>query len=93
MAYIPHTPDDVARMLEVIGVGSIEELFDEIPAELRAKSLSLPAPMSEMEVARLLTERAALDGRPLNHRHARRVLFRLHAVSGRGQPGHAAIDL
>jgi glycine dehydrogenase subunit 1 len=66
MAFIPHTPDDVARMLEVIGVRSIEELFDEIPAELRAKSLSLPPPMSEMEVARLLTERAALDGRPLN---------------------------
>ena len=66
MAFIPHTPDDIVRMLEVIGVRSMEELFDEIPAELRAKSLSLPPPMCEMEVARLLTERAALDGRPLN---------------------------
>jgi glycine dehydrogenase subunit 1 len=66
MAFIPHTPDDVARMLEVIGVPSIEALFDEIPTELRARVLSLPPPMSEMEVARLLTQRAALDGRPLN---------------------------
>jgi glycine dehydrogenase subunit 1 len=66
MAFIPHTPDDVARMLEVIGVPTIEALFDEIPKDLRAGVLSLPPPISEMEVARLLTERAALDGRPLN---------------------------
>ncbi|HWX81151.1 MAG TPA: aminomethyl-transferring glycine dehydrogenase subunit GcvPA [Steroidobacteraceae bacterium] len=66
MAFIPHTAEDVARMLEVIGVPSIEALFDEIPKELRAGVLALPPAMSEMEVARLLTQRAALDGRPLN---------------------------
>src|SRR5271163_1799188 len=66
MAFIPHTEDDVARMLELISARSIEELFDEIPAELRAPALSLPPPMSEMEVGRLMTERAAIDGRPLN---------------------------
>jgi glycine dehydrogenase subunit 1 len=66
MAFIPHTPDDVARMLEVIGVRSIDDLFDEIPAALRAGALGVPPPMSEMEVGRLLSERAASDGRPLN---------------------------
>jgi glycine dehydrogenase subunit 1 len=66
MAFIPHTPDDVARMLEVIGVQSTEDLFDEIPRELRAGELGLPAAMGEMEVGRLLSERAAVDGRPLN---------------------------
>ena len=66
MAFIPHTPDDIARMLEVIGVRSIDELFDEIPSELRAGALGLPTAMGEMEVARLLGERAASDGRPLN---------------------------
>src|SRR5271163_2086316 len=66
MAFIPHTEDDVARMLELISARSIEELFDEIPAELRAPALSLPPPMSEMEAGRLLTARAAIDGRPLN---------------------------
>jgi glycine dehydrogenase subunit 1 len=66
MAFIPHTPDDIARMLEVIGARSIEELFDEIPADLRAGTLNVPAPLSEMEIARLMTERAAIDGRPLN---------------------------
>jgi glycine dehydrogenase subunit 1 len=36
MAFIPHTPDDIARMLEVIGAKTVDDLFDEIPAELRA---------------------------------------------------------
>lgn len=66
MAFIPHTPDDIARMLEVIGVRSIDELFDEIPRELRAGALGVPPAMSEMEIARLLSERAAADGRSLN---------------------------
>jgi glycine dehydrogenase subunit 1 len=66
MAFIPHTPDDVARMLEVIGVRSIDELFEEIPGELRAGALKVPPAMGEMELGRLLTERAAGDGRPLN---------------------------
>src|SRR5271170_6407459 len=66
MAFIPHTEDDVARMLELIGARSIEELFDEIPLELRAGTLTLPPPLSEMEIARLMSERAAIDGRPLN---------------------------
>lgn len=66
MAFIPHTPDDIARMLEVIGARSIDDLFDEIPADLRAGTLNVPAPLSEMEIARLMTERAAIDGRPSN---------------------------
>src|ERR1700678_2772084 len=66
MAFIPHTPDDVARMLQLIGVQSIDDLFDEIPGELRAGALGVPPPMSEMELGRLMAERAAGDGRPLN---------------------------
>src|SRR5450755_1628237 len=66
MAFIPHTSDDIARMLETIGVRAIEDLFDEIPSELRAGALNVPPPLSEMEIARLMTMRAAIDGRPLN---------------------------
>src|SRR5580692_10820402 len=66
MAFIPHTSDDIARMLAVIGVQSIDDLFDEIPANLRAGELDLPAALSEMEIGRLMNERAALDGRPLS---------------------------
>jgi glycine dehydrogenase subunit 1 len=67
MAYIPHTEDDVRAMLEAIGAPDIEALFDEIPAELKIDSLAgVPAALSEMEVGRLMSARAAQDGRPLN---------------------------
>jgi glycine dehydrogenase subunit 1 len=67
MPFIPHTSDDIAQMLAVIGVPSIDALFDEIPPELRAKPLDgVPTALSEMEIGRLMTERAAMDGRPLN---------------------------
>src|SRR5271170_8361841 len=66
MAFIPHTPDDVARMLEAIGVKSIDDLFDEIPRGLRAGTLGVPTALGEMELGRLMTERAASDGRPSN---------------------------
>jgi len=67
MPYIPHTSEDVRAMLERIGVKSIDDLFDEIPEDLRVDSLpGVPAALSEMEVARLVSARAAADGRPLN---------------------------
>jgi glycine dehydrogenase subunit 1 len=53
-------------MLEAIGVASIDDLFDEIPQELRYDGLkSVPEAMSEMEVARLMEARAQADGTPL----------------------------
>jgi len=66
MAFIPHTADDVARMLELIGAPSLDALFDEIPPDLRTGPLKVPPAICEMEVGRLLMERAAADGRPLN---------------------------
>jgi glycine dehydrogenase subunit 1 len=67
MPFIPHTPADVSEMLSVIGARSIDELFDEIPDALKGASLDgVPAGLREMEVARLLTERAGADGRLLN---------------------------
>ena len=67
MPFIPHTPDDIAHMLAVIGAPSIDALFDEIPAALKAKPLDgVPPALCEMDIARLVTERAAIDGRLLN---------------------------
>jgi glycine dehydrogenase subunit 1 len=66
MAFIPHTPADVEAMLAAIGVSSIEQLFDEIPASLRVKSLDgVPVGLNEMQIGRLMSERARADGRPL----------------------------
>src|SRR5579862_7947344 len=66
MAFIPHTAADVAALLAKIGVSSIEDLFDEIPAALRVKSLAgVPEELNEMAIGRLMSERARMDGRPL----------------------------
>ena len=67
MAFIPHTDEDCRAMLRTIGVAQIEDLFDEIPQSLRAGPLTgIPAAASEMEIGRLMSARAAADGRPLN---------------------------
>jgi len=66
MPFIPHTDDDVRAMLQAIGVKGIEDLFDEIPAELRTGRLdNIPPGMSEMAISRLMHTRAEQDGRPL----------------------------
>jgi glycine dehydrogenase subunit 1 len=66
MAFIPHTEADVAEMLAAIGASGIEDLFDEIPAELRLESLGgVPEALNEMEVGRLMSERARSDGTAL----------------------------
>lgn len=66
MPFIPHTEEDIRHMLEAIGVDSIEQLFDEIPAALRAGALQLPPALTEADVARLMRDRAAQDGAWLN---------------------------
>ena len=67
MPFIPHTEKDTREMLDAIGADSIEDLFDEIPAELRIDHLHhIPAALSEMEIVRLMRERASLDGTPLS---------------------------
>lgn len=67
MPFIPHTKDDIQSMLATIGANSIDALFDEIPASLRIAGLEgIPPGLSEMEIGRLMSERARLDGRPLS---------------------------
>ncbi len=66
MPFVPHTEQDVRDMLDAIGVDDIEALFDEIPAELRCDELgSVPEALSEQQVSRLMSQRAAADGQPL----------------------------
>ncbi len=67
MPFIPHTEGEVAAMLDAIGVDTIENLFDEIPQSLRIGKLNaVPEAMSEMEIGRLMMQRAEQDGHPLN---------------------------
>ncbi|MDY0125939.1 MAG: aminomethyl-transferring glycine dehydrogenase subunit GcvPA [Anaerolineaceae bacterium] len=49
--FTPHTKRDVEVMLESIGVGKVEDLFKEIPAQFRYPDLNLPPRLTEMEAA------------------------------------------
>ena len=61
MPFIPHTEQDIRDMLETVGVSDIEQLFDEIPAELRCRALEqIPPGMNEQELSRLMMQRAAV---------------------------------
>ena len=66
MPFIPHTDDEVQHMLQTIGANHVADLFDEIPKELLIDELhGVPDALSEMEISRLMRERAARDGSPL----------------------------
>jgi glycine dehydrogenase subunit 1 len=64
MAYSPHTAADHERMLATIGVGSIEDLFADIPPAVRAGELALPPPLTEQEVRAELSRLAARNDLP-----------------------------
>ena len=60
MPYVPHTREDVARLLQVIGVGDVEALLASIPKELRPKRpLDVPAGLDEVALADHLEALAA----------------------------------
>ena len=51
MPYLLNTPEDQRAMLEAIGVGSIDELFEMVPRELRLdRPLNLPPALTELEL-------------------------------------------
>ncbi len=61
MTYLFNTPDQRREMLQAIGAQSIDELFDQVPADCRlSRALELPRPLSEMELER---EVSVLAGR------------------------------
>ncbi len=50
MNFIPHSEQEIKEMLEYIGVGSIDDLFSDIPEDLKAKSIGIGKGMDEMEL-------------------------------------------
>jgi glycine dehydrogenase subunit 1 len=62
MPFIPHTEQDVQAMLGTIGAAKIEDLFDEIPENLRnANIAAIPDGITEMELTQLMRSRARQD--------------------------------
>ena len=55
MRYLPHTPEEVRKMSEAIGIQRPEELFEVIPEKLRFHGdLPLPPALSEIDLLRHL---------------------------------------
>ncbi len=52
-SYFPHTEDDIAGMLDRIGVRTLDELYSDVPSDVIFRGeFDLPDAMSEMEVRR-----------------------------------------
>ena len=62
--YVPNTDSDRRQMLDAIGVDSVEELFQDIPAQHRNPVLNLPPPRSEFELMRYVEDLAAMNKVP-----------------------------
>ena len=61
-AYFPHTEDDVKQMLDKIGVGSLRDLYSDVPEDvIYDKEYDLPSALSEEEVRRYFSNLASLN--------------------------------
>ncbi len=66
--YIPNSSDDVPEMLRVIGVDSIDRLFDSIPNDVKlGRLLDVPGPWSEIETRRWFGALAARNRTTVDH--------------------------
>jgi len=59
MPFIPHTEEDTAAMLKYLGLNHLDELFADIPADMRPKSFNFPEGLSEHEALSRMEELAA----------------------------------
>lgn len=64
MRYLPNSPLDREEMLRTLGHSSIEELFAQIPEQIRFRGrLNLPGPLSEQEVLEFFRNAASQSTR------------------------------
>ncbi len=63
MRYLPKSPADRQVMLKAMGAGSIDDLFQSIPAEYRLnRDLKIPRQMAESEIVDWFRERSRENG-------------------------------
>src|SRR4051794_31988394 len=66
--YIPNASEDVREMLDVIGVDSVDRLFDTIPDSVKLDALlNIPGPWSEIETGRFFRALAAKNKTAADH--------------------------
>ncbi len=55
MRYLPHTDEEIASMLQVVGAKSLDDLFSAVPPSCRrSRGMNLPRPLSEWDLNRLM---------------------------------------
>ncbi len=59
--FIPHTPSEKEEMLRFIGMKSLDELFQDVPAAYRFPKLNLPPALTEMEALQQMNEYAGAN--------------------------------
>ncbi len=67
MNYVPHTELDKREMLKAIGLKSVDELFKDIPVNLRPRSFNIPQGKSEFEVVEYFKTLAARNATHLTN--------------------------
>lgn len=65
--YLSTTEHDRQAMLDAIGVGSIDALFDVVPNQVRFPNVNLPAPMNEAELLRELRRMSSTNANAHTH--------------------------
>ncbi len=59
-SYFPHTEEDIRVMLDRIGLGSLDELYSDVPADfIYDKEYELPSAMTEQEVREFFEQLAS----------------------------------
>ncbi len=70
MKFLPSSPDERREMLAAVGVSSIDDLFVDVPAPVRAPGKpALGRPLSEIEIRRLFGELAARNADARSYAH------------------------
>jgi len=64
MSFVPHTREDIARMLGALGLSEVDSLFDEVRAALPPGVMPEMPRASELELRHHLWDMARLNGRP-----------------------------
>jgi glycine dehydrogenase subunit 1 len=62
MRYIPHTPEDIAHMLKVVGFDDVDGLFDTVPKALQlGRPLNIPSGLSERDLLKHMSNLASMN--------------------------------
>ena len=57
-SYVPTTPSEREEMLKRVGVGTLKDLYKNVPSDMFVKELNIPTGMSELEVRAAVTAMA-----------------------------------